>query len=139
MIRPAADHVAGQAGNLERFPSRSVEVHRLRDGGDLAEEPQVVQVSLARRVAGRQVGGMGPGDGGDDPANEFLDAQRGGFRLGALDADQRRLLLLIGEIALNRAADDQHAADEAEEHDNVFSEQAVPYTHGITWAEPNDK
>ena len=103
---------------------------RLGDGGHLAEEPQVVQAPLLRcRPLGKVGGTRRPRDLGDDPMKEFLDAGRRRFRLLALHADQRRLVLLVGEIDLRGAAGDQHPSDEADDDDDVLPEQPAPPAH----------
>jgi hypothetical protein len=70
-----------------------------------------------------------PRDLGDDPMQELLDASRRRFCLFPLHTDQRRLVLLIGEIDLRRAAGDQHPADEADDDDDVLAEQPVSHPH----------
>jgi len=59
-----------------------------------------------------------------DLAHELLDARRRADRLLALQAEQRRLVLLVREVQADRARDEERAADQPEDQQEVLAEQA---------------
>ena len=59
-----------------------------------------------------------------DLLDELADLGGGGFRLFALDADERRLVLLIVEVDVENAVREQRDADDRHEQRDVFREQA---------------
>ena len=72
----------------------------------------------------------GPADLAFDFADELADLAGGGFGLLALNAHQRSLLLLIGEINVEHAVGDEREADDADEQRDVFDEQPAAHDRG---------
>jgi len=67
-----------------------------------------------------------------DLAHELVDARRRRDRLLALQAGELGLVFLVGEVKPDRAGDDQRAADEAEDQQEVLAEEAPsPQARGI--------
>jgi len=58
-----------------------------------------------------------------DLQHVLLDARRGGRRLLALQAGERLLVLLVGEVQANPARDQQRAADQGEDQQEVLAEE----------------
>ena len=97
---------------------RGVDLGELGDRRHLPQQPQRVEAALLQRARRpRQL--RGPADLALDLADELSDLAGGGFRLLALDAHQRGLLFLIGEVDVERAVGDQreaHHGDEQKRH-----------------------
>src|SRR5262249_7525690 len=96
----------------------------LGDGGHLAQQPQGVEAALfdrARRP--RQL--RGPAELALDLLDELADLGGGGFRLLALDADERRLVLLIIEQDVQNAVGHQRDTDHRDKQHDVLREQAA--------------
>src|SRR5262249_61013477 len=66
----------------------------------------------------------GPAELALDLLDELADLGGGSFRLFALDADERRLVLLIIEEHVENAVGQQGDADHRDEQRHVFGEQA---------------
>src|SRR5262249_9787490 len=99
-----------------------VELRELGDGGDLAQQPQRVEPPLLDRARRpRQL--RGPAELALDLFDELADLGRGGFRLLALHADERGLVLLIVEEDGERAVGEERDADHDDEQRDVFGEQ----------------
>ena len=77
--------------------------------------------------AGRPGQLRGPADLALDLADELSDLASGGFRLLALDAHQRGLLFLIGEIDVERAVGDQRQAHHGDEQKDIFNKQPAAH------------
>jgi hypothetical protein len=65
-----------------------------------------------------------------DLLDELPDLGGGGFRLFALDADQRGFMLLIIEHDVENAVGHQRDADDGDEQRDVFGEQASAGFYG---------
>ena len=79
-----------------------VDLRQFGDRRHLAQQAQRVEAALLQRPVGpRQLGR--PADLALDLRDEFLDLGGGGFRLFALDADQRGLVVPVGEPDFERA------------------------------------
>jgi hypothetical protein len=57
--------------------------------------------------------------------DELADLGGGGFRLFALDADERRFVLLIVEVDIEDAVRQERDADDRDEQRDVFGEQVT--------------
>ncbi len=102
----ARHHVHGEPRHLELLAAGGVELGQFGDGRHLAQQAQAVETPrLDRARRPRQLGG--PADLALDPLDELVDFLRGRGRLLALDADQRGLVLPIGEHDFERAVGDQ--------------------------------
>ena len=107
-IRPAAHHVHGEAGDAELLLPRRVDVADLGDRRHLAEEAEVVSAPLLHGRRGSHDGRLGrPADLALDFLDELLDAGGSAERLFALERHERLLVLLVGEVDLERAAGDE--------------------------------
>src|SRR5262245_36521115 len=98
----------------------------LRDGEHLAKQAQVVDPPLVhggRRQTQLRLGG--PADLALDFLDEVLDAGGHAQRLLALERDQGRPVLLIGEVDLDGAGDEEGAAHQAGEDDDVLPEETA--------------
>src|SRR5262249_18968306 len=100
-----------------------IELRELGDGGDLAQQPQRVETALFDR--GRRPRQLrGPAELALDFLDELPDLGGGGFRLLALDADERDLVLLIIEQDVENAIGYQGNTDHRDEQRDVFGEQS---------------
>ena len=120
-IGAAADHVHGQPRDPQPLLAAGVELRQLGNGGHLAQQPQCIEAALldgARRP--RQL--RRPAELALDLLDELADLGGGGFRLFALDADERCLVLLIVEVDVEDAVREQRDADDRNEQRDVFGE-----------------
>ena len=93
-VEPAADHVHGEPRHPELLLAGRIELRQLGDRGHLAQETQRVEAALLERA--RRPGQLhGPAELALDLLDELADLRRRGLGLLALDADQRRLVLLV--------------------------------------------
>ena len=122
----AADHLHGEPRHFQLLVSARVDLGELGDGRHLAQQPQRVEAALLQR-AGRPGQLRGPADLALDLADELSDLAGGGLRLLALDAHQRGLLLLIGEIDVERAVGDQRQAHHGDEQKDIFNKQPAAH------------
>src|SRR5262245_34474872 len=122
-VGAAGDHVHGEPRYPQSLLAGGVELSELRYGWDLAQQPQGVEPALLDR-ARRPWQLRGPTELALDLLDELADLRGGGFRLLALDADQRRLVLLIIEEDVERAVGEERDADHHHEQRDVFGEQA---------------
>ena len=122
-IGAAADHVHGQARHPQPLLAGRVELRQLGNGGHLAQQPQRIEAALLDRARRpRQL--RRPAELALDLLDELADLGGGGFRLLALDADERRFVLLIVEEHVENAIGQQSDADHRDEQRDVFGEQA---------------
>src|SRR4029077_13676812 len=120
---PLASTYIAERASRQPFFARGVELSQLGNGGHPAQQPQGIEAALldgARRP--RQV--CGPAELALDLLDELADLGGGSFRLFALDADQRRLVLLIIEQDVENAVGHQRYTDHRDEQCDVFGEQA---------------
>ena len=95
-IGAAGDHVHGQPRHPQPLLAGGIELRQLGDGRHLAQQPQSIEAALLDRARRpRQL--RGPAELAFDLLDELADLGGGGFRLLALDADQRNLVLSIVE------------------------------------------
>ena len=118
----ARDHVHGEPRHLELLAAGGVELRQLGDRRHLAQQPQAVEAPLLER-ARRPWQLRRPADLALDLLDELPDLGRRGFRLLALDADQRGLVLAVGEIDLEQAVGEQRHAHHGQEQRDIFAEQ----------------
>src|SRR5207247_8393581 len=121
-IGAAGDHVHGQPRYAQPLFAGGVELSELGDGGYLTQQPQGVEAALfdrARRP--RQL--RGPAELALDLLDELPDLRGRGFRLLALDADQRGLVLLIIEEDIERAVGEERDADRYDERRVICGDQ----------------
>ncbi len=127
IVDAAADHVHAQPRHPQLLVARGIDLRQFGDGGHLAQQPQRVEAPLLEgAVRPRQL--RGPADLAFDLGDELLDLAGGALRLLALDADQRSLVLLVGEPDLEHAVGDQREADHGDEQRDIFDEE--PAAHG---------
>ena len=104
----------------------------LGDGRDVAEEPEVAELPLLRAPRWIVEGGLGrPAHLLLDVLDELLDLWAAAAAFSRSMPDERRLRFLVGEVEVDRAADQQDATDETREDDDVLPEQpaARPVPH----------
>ncbi len=121
-VGAAGDHVHGQPRDSQPLFAGGVELGELSDGGHLTQQAQGVEAALfdrARRP--RQL--RGPAELALDLLDELTDLGRGGFRLLALDADERCFVFLVIEEDVENAVGQQGDADHRDEQRNVFGKQ----------------
>src|SRR5215203_3981228 len=81
-----------------------------------------VEAALLERA--RRPGQLhGPAELALDLLDELADLRGRGLGLLALDADQRRLVLLVGEPDLEHAVDEQRDADDRDEQADILAKQ----------------
>src|SRR5215203_5521346 len=81
-----------------------------------------VEAALLERA--RRPGQLhGPAELAFDLLDELADLCSRGLGLLALDADQRRLVLLVGEPDLEQPVGEQRDADDRDEQADIFAEQ----------------
>ena len=123
-VAPAADFVGGQAGHQELHPPVRIELDDLSDGRHVAKQAQEVDLAL---LAGHR--GFGEGhfhrcsDLLLDALHELLDSAGGGQSLLALEPDQSPFGLPVGEVEVDDAAHEQHAADQQDEDGHVLAKE----------------
>jgi hypothetical protein len=122
-VGAAGNHVHRQPRHAQPLFAGGVELGELGDGGHLAQQPQRVEAALLDRT-GRPRQLRGPAELALDLLDELADLGGGGFRLFALDADERRLVLLIIEEDVENAVGYQRNTDDRDEQRDVFGEQA---------------
>ena len=120
----AADHVHGEPRYPQLLLAGGIELRQLGDRRHLAQEPQPVEPALVDR-ARRPWQLRGPADLALDLLDELADLGGGGLGLLALDADQRGLVLLIGEPDLEQAVGEQRDTHDREEQRDIFAEQRL--------------
>ena len=113
-VEPAADDVHGEPRDAKLLLAARIELRQLGDGRHLAQETQGVEAALLERA--RRPGQLhGPAELALDLLDELADLRGRGFGLLALDADQRRLVLLVGEPDLECTIGKQGHADDRDE------------------------
>ena len=122
----AADYFHGEPRHLQLLVAARVDLGKLGDRRHLPQQPERVEAALLQR-AGRPRQLRGPADLAFNLADELSDLAGGGFRLLALNADQRGLLLLIREIDVEHGVGDQHQADHGDEQGKIFDKQPTAY------------
>ena len=123
-VAPAADLVRREAGHQQLHLARRIELDELGDGGHVAEQAQEVDLALLPRQ--RRIG-----EGHLhrrphlllDSLHELLDARGGRQGLLALEPDERRLRLPVGEVEVDEAAQEQHPAHEQDQDGRVLAEE----------------
>ena len=125
-VEPAADHVHGEPRHPELLLAGRIELRQLGDGRHLAQQPQRVEAALLERA--RRPGQLrGPAELALDLLDELADLRGRGLGLLALDADQRRLVLLVGEPDLEQPVGEQRDADDGDEQADIFAEQPAAH------------
>src|SRR4029079_12468296 len=131
--RPAADRIHRQARHDDLLPPGWVRPADLRDRLHPGERAAIFEAPLRRgHRPDRPRRAREQHELALDVADVLLDPRRRGIRLFLLQAGKRRLVLLIGEIDLDRAAREQRADDEREEEHRVLAQQAAARLHAIT-------
>jgi len=122
-VGAAGDHVHGQPRHSQPLFAAGVELSQLGDGGHLTQQPQGIEAALLDRARRpRQL--RGPAQLALDLLDELADLGGGCFRLFALDADERRLVLLVIEQDVENAVGYQRYTDDCDEQRDVFGEQS---------------
>ena len=106
-------------------PAR-VDLGELGDRRHLPQQPQRVEAALLQRT-GRPGQLRGPADLAFDFVDELSNLAGGGFRLLALNADQRGFLFFVREVDIECAIDDERETHHSDEQGNVFDEQTAAY------------
>ena len=122
-IGAAADHVHRQPRDPQPLLAAGVDLRQLGNGGHLAQQPQCIEAALLDG-AGRPRQLRRPAELALDLLDELADLGGGGFRLFALDADERRLMFLVVEVDVENAVREQRDADDRHEQRDIFREQA---------------
>src|SRR5262249_42459801 len=120
-VGAAGDNVHGQPRDSQPLFAGGVELGELGDGRHLTQQPQGIEAALfdrARRP--RQL--RGPAELALDLLDELTDLGGGSFRLFALDADERRLVLLIIEQNVENTVGYQRDTYDRDEQRDIFGE-----------------
>ena len=101
----------------------------------MAQKPEIVEAALVQhRLRRTRLRPGGPINLVLDLRDKLLDLGGRGERRGPLQADQGRLVFLIGKIALQETAGQQRPADQDHEEEQVFAEEVplglTPGLHG---------
>ena len=127
IIGAGADHIHLEPRDAKLLLAGRVELGQLGDRRHLAQQAQRVEAALVeRRPRPWQLGG--PADLVLDLGDELSDLCRGGGGLFALDADQRRFVVLVGKPDREGAIGEQRDAHHGDEQRHVFAEK--PAAHG---------
>ena len=118
----ARHYVHRQTRDAQLLASGRVELRKLGDRRDLTQQSQPIEAALVDG-SGRPRQLSGPPDLALDLLDERADLRRRRLRLLALDADQRGLVLLIGEPDFRQAVGEQGHADHGQEQRDVFAKQ----------------
>ena len=109
-----------------------VQVTDFRDGGHLAQESEGIEASLVDRHATSPPRRLGdPASLSLDLPDELLDPSGGGDGFLELDADERRFVLLVGEVDVDETARDERSAHQDREEDHVLQKEASAGRHWI--------
>ena len=126
VVRARADHVHLEPRDAKLFLAGGVELRQLGDGRNLAQEAERVEAALVEgRGRPRQLGR--PADLALDLADELLDLAGGALRLLALDADERGLVVLVGEPDLEGAVGEERHRHDGDEKRRILAEKAAPW------------
>ena len=110
----AADHLHGEPRDAQLLVAGGVDLGKLGDRRHLFQKPQRVEAALLQRARGpREL--RGPADLAFDFADELADLAGGGFGLLALNAHQRSLLFLIGEVNVEGGVGEERQPDHGDE------------------------
>ncbi len=121
VIDLAADNVHRESRHTQLLVAGGIELRQLGDSRHLAQEPNSVKAALIERAGGPgQL--RGPPDLRLDLPNELADLGGCRFGLFALDADQRRFVLLIREVDLENAVGDEGDEDHRKYERDVLEE-----------------
>src|SRR5262249_53474667 len=113
-VGAAGNYVHGEPRHAQPLFAGGVELGELGGGGHWPQYPQGVEAALLDR--GRRPRQLrGPAELALDLLDELADLGGGGFRLFALDADERRLVLLIIEQDVENAVGYQRNTDDRDE------------------------
>jgi hypothetical protein len=119
------DHVGCFPRHAELLSSPGVELRNLGQRRHLTQQADCVQRPFVPRAcAPRQLGR--PSQLAFDLFEELADLLRDEFRLPALDAKEKRLLLLVRNPNIGPAVDHQRQADNGYEHRDIFAKQPPP-------------
>src|SRR5213593_2294493 len=131
--RAASGHVHREARDAELLPTFWIEIADLGDRGRLAQESQVVDAALVHLGRGRAEQGLrGPARLALDLLDELLDLRGRRERLLPLEAQERRLVLLVREVDLHDAAHEQRATDQRDKKRDVLAKEPTSRRHWIT-------
>ena len=137
----ASDDIRVHARDTKLLFAGEVEMAQLDDGGDVAKDPEKVQLALLRQrrsqafskfepccshLASVRIVGRGPGRLAYllfDLLQELRDPGSRGHRLRAFDPDDRGLSLSVGKVELDQARRHQHATNQNEKDDDVLAEE----------------
>ena len=122
-VGAAGDHVHGQPRDPQTLFAAGIELRKLGNGGYLAQQPQCIEAALLNGAC-RPGQLCRPTELALDLLDELPDLGGGGFRLFALDADERSLVLLVVEVDIENAVREQRDADDRDEQRDIFGEQA---------------
>ncbi len=124
-LRPVAvraGRVHGKPRHGHFLASVGVDLAHVGDRGDDAQELQELEAALLG-PARAQLEERGERDLLLDLPHELLDASRCGDRLLALQRGERVGVLLVREVKADRARDQQRAADQRDDEDEVLEEE----------------
>ena len=118
----ARHHVHRKPRHPQLLLALGIELGKLRDRRHLPQQAQTVEPA-GLDGAGRPGQLGGPADLALDALDELVDFLGGGRCLLALNADERGLVLLVGEPDFECAVGDQRDAHDGDEQRDVFPEQ----------------
>ncbi|PYM63232.1 MAG: hypothetical protein DME11_17440, partial [Candidatus Rokuibacteriota bacterium] len=138
-VRPAADHVHREARDAKLLAAAGIEVAQLGDRRSLALESKVVDATLIHPGGRRAEHGLrGPAHLALDLPDELLDRRGGRQGLLPLDAEERRLVLLVREVDLHHATHEQRPAYEERDQSDILTEEASVADHVALTASLDD-
>ena len=120
-VGAAADHVYRQARHAQALLARGIELGQFRNRRHLAQQALGIELALLDR-AGRPRQLRRPAELSFDLPDELPHLSRRRFRLLALDADERCLVLLIVEEDLENAVGEQCHAHYRHEQGHILDE-----------------
>ena len=117
-----AGDVHRQARHRQLLAALRIDLRDVGDGRHHAQQLEELDAPLLQAL-GAELRQRGEGELLLDLADELLDARRRAGGLLALQAGERLLVLLVGEVQADAARDQQRAADQREDQQEILAEQ----------------
>src|SRR5205085_5010968 len=108
--------------HLELLLAGVVELEQFGDRRRVAQQAHIIETALLER-AGGPLRRRGPTELALDRVDELLDAARRRPGLLLLNAEQRRLVLVVAEPEIERAVEQQHETDQPDDQQHIFAEE----------------
>ena len=117
-----AGHVHRQARHRELLAAPGIDLRDIGDGRHHAQQLEELDAPLLQAL-GTELRQRGEGKLLLDLAHELLDARRRAGGLFALQARERFLVFLVGEVQSDAARDQQRAAHQRQDQQEILAEQ----------------